>query len=177
MERIRYNSSIIIIKMLLASLFYILSAFPTAFSEGISSSTGRSLLQIPKECPISFEFKNYTIITSQCRGPHYPPKQCCDAFVRFACPFAPYLNNFTECSKSMFDYLNLRAQYPTGLFSSLCKGDREGLPCFASAPPVSQPDADSHSSGIVLMKRKTSRLAMVSKTLFVLVFAMVFILA
>ncbi|CAH9064039.1 unnamed protein product [Cuscuta epithymum] len=129
----------------LLTLYTIAAFSTTALSDGISGSqyvTGRSLLQIPKECPISFEFKNYTIISSQCKGPNYPAKQCCDAFVEFACPFVQYLNNFTECSKSMFDYLNLKAHYPTGLFSSLCKGDKEGLPCLATPPLSSPPKSD-----------------------------------
>ncbi|GJR19921.1 GPI-anchored protein LLG1-like protein [Tanacetum coccineum] len=41
-----------------------------------SSSFGRNLLQAKKPCPVNFEFMNYTIITSQCKGPSYPHELC-----------------------------------------------------------------------------------------------------
>nr|GMC75598.1 GPI-anchored protein LLG1 [Ipomoea batatas] len=99
------------------------------------SSTGRNLLQAKKACPINFEFQNYTVITSQCKGPQYPPKQCCGAFTEFACPYAEYLNDLTnDCASTMFSYINLYGKYPPGLFANECKGDKKGLECPALSP-------------------------------------------
>ncbi|KAJ1702463.1 hypothetical protein LUZ63_002242 [Rhynchospora breviuscula] len=96
-------------------------------------STGRSLLQAKKSCPVNFEFQNYTIITSQCKGPSYPAKECCAALVEFACPFADELNDSTnECASTMFSYININGKYPPGLFASECKADKNGLPCPAT---------------------------------------------
>ncbi|CAN4102545.1 unnamed protein product [Withania somnifera] len=87
-----------------------------SLSDGIFinlASTGRNLLQAKKPCPVSFEFQNYTVVTSQCRGPEYPAKPCCDAFVQFACPFEDYVNDLTnDCSSTMFSYINLHGKYP-----------------------------------------------------------------
>lgn len=86
-------------------------------------------------CPVNFEFMNYTIITSQCKGPRYPAKLCCDAFKDFACPYYEELNDLSnECSTTMFSYINLYGNYPPGLFSSLCQDDKIGLICPALAP-------------------------------------------
>ncbi|KAI3994897.1 hypothetical protein MKX01_039213 [Papaver californicum] len=67
---------------------------------------GRTLLQLNKACPVDFENQNYTIITSQCKGPRYPPKQCCSAFKEFACPYADELNDLNNvCSSTVFSYI------------------------------------------------------------------------
>jgi hypothetical protein len=87
-------------------------------------------LTIVPGCPVNFEFQNYTIITSQCKGPDYPAKQCCAALVEFACPFSDELNDSTnDCASTMFSYINIYGKYPPGLFASECKGDKNGLPC------------------------------------------------
>ncbi|XLU30796.1 hypothetical protein S245_066862, partial [Arachis hypogaea] len=44
-------------------------------------------------CFVNFEFANHTIITSKCKGPNYPPKECYGAFKEFACPYADVLND------------------------------------------------------------------------------------
>ena len=108
-------------------------------------STGRSLLQNLKECPISFEFANYAIVTSKCKGPQYPEKKCCQAFVEFACPYSQYINDLTTaCANSMFSYLHLNGRFPTGLFASECKGDKAGLEC----PDGSLSSKDQGISGV-----------------------------
>ncbi|CAN4103858.1 unnamed protein product [Withania somnifera] len=108
-----------------------------SLSDGIfinQASTGRNLLQAKKPCPISFEFQNYTVVTSQCRGPLYPAKQCCAALAQFACRFADYVNDLTnDCASTMFSYINLHGKYPPGLFASECNSDKNGLPCPDSA--------------------------------------------
>ncbi|XP_009781682.1 GPI-anchored protein LLG1-like [Nicotiana tabacum] len=123
----------------------------SSISDGIlvhQDSTGRNLLQVRKACPVSFEFQNYRVITSQCKGPQFPAKQCCDAFVQFACPFADLLNDLSnDCSTTMFSYINLRGKYPPGLFASICTGTKQGLDCHILAPSQSAND-DANSSQI-----------------------------
>ncbi|XP_043705391.1 GPI-anchored protein LLG1-like [Telopea speciosissima] len=100
-------------------------------------STGRNLLQAKTNCPVSFEFLNYTIITSQCKGPQYLPKLCCGAFKELACPYATELNDLTnDCASTMFSYINLYGKYPPGLFSSECQDTKEGLTCNLAPPPA-----------------------------------------
>ncbi|KAI3887817.1 hypothetical protein MKW92_035191 [Papaver armeniacum] len=98
--------------------------FPTVmiflFFTGLTSSnlisvTGRTLLQLTKDCPVDFENKKYTVITSQCKGPLYPPKQCCSALKEFACPCADELNDLSiVCSSTMFSYITRIGGYPPG---------------------------------------------------------------
>ncbi|KAF7831219.1 GPI-anchored protein LLG1 [Senna tora] len=95
-------------------------------------------------CPVNFEFLNYTIITSKCKGPRYPPSICCGAFKEFACPYADVLNDLTnDCASTMFSYINLYGKYPPGLFSSECREGKEGLACPAAAPSTSADDTAS----------------------------------
>ncbi|EAY87333.1 hypothetical protein OsI_08737 [Oryza sativa Indica Group] len=97
---------------------------------GSVGSTGRSLLQAKKNCPVNFEFQNYTIITSKCKGPRFPAKQCCDAFKEFACPFNEYINDESnDCASTMFSYINLYGKYPPGLFANECREGKLGLSC------------------------------------------------
>lgn len=102
----------------------------------------------PAACPVNFEFMNYTIITSRCKGPQYPANLCCQAFKDFACPYSEDLNDLSnECSSTMFSYINLYGNYPPGLFSSLCHDDKVGLICPALAPGTGRNSvgADSNS--------------------------------
>ncbi|KAM7254675.1 hypothetical protein ACFE04_019916 [Oxalis oulophora] len=95
---------------------------------------GRNLLQEKKSCPVSFEGQNYTILTSQCKGPQYPKEQCCRAFKDFACPFRDDISDMeTNCASTMFSYINLYGKYPPGLFSNMCVEGKEGLDCEANA--------------------------------------------
>ncbi|KAG6589217.1 GPI-anchored protein LLG3, partial [Cucurbita argyrosperma subsp. sororia] len=95
--------------------------------------TGRSLLQAQKECTVDMEAQNYTILTSQCKGPKYPPKVCCHALLEFCCSFVEELNDRTNnCATTMFSYINLYGQYPPGLFANQCKGGEQGLECNKS---------------------------------------------
>ncbi|RCV08113.1 hypothetical protein SEVIR_1G305800v4 [Setaria viridis] len=117
-----------------AALAGVASAAGPFLSDGVfqvsAGSTGRSLLQARKDCPVNFEFQNYTIITSKCKGPKFPAKQCCAALKEFACPFYMYLNDdSSSCATTMFTYINLYGKYPPGLFSSECKEGKLGLSC------------------------------------------------
>lgn len=120
------------------AFFLLISLASSSFiSDGVFESprsTGRSLLQAQKNCAINFENQNYTIITSQCKGPKYPAELCCKAFTQFACPFADELNELTNnCASTMFSYINLYGKYPPGLFANECKGDKKGLACDGEA--------------------------------------------
>ncbi|KAK4341963.1 hypothetical protein RND71_037779 [Anisodus tanguticus] len=129
---------------------FILVCVSASLSDGIfvnQATTGRTLLQAKKPCPISFEFRNYTGITSQCRGPQFPAKQCCAALVEFACPFSDFLNDLSnDCASTMFSYINLHGKYPPGIFASECKGDKLGLACPGLAPSESANANNSHMS-------------------------------
>ncbi|ERN19026.1 hypothetical protein AMTRI_Chr10g8360 [Amborella trichopoda] len=130
------------------SFLFIGFASSTSISDNVFEShgvTGRSLLQEKKNCPEDFEFKNYTILTSQCKGPRYQPSLCCSAFKQFACPFAQLLNDDQyACASTMFSYINLRGGYPPGLFSSECREGKLGLAC----PPMPAPSqGDSANEG------------------------------
>lgn len=88
------------------------------------------------DCPVNFENQNYTIITSKCKGPNYPPKICCDALKEFACPFADEVSDLkTDCATTMFSYINIYGKYPPGLFASQCREQKEGLKCADAEPP------------------------------------------
>ncbi|KAK7263657.1 hypothetical protein RJT34_31251 [Clitoria ternatea] len=103
--------------------------------------TGRALLQAKKACPVDFENQNYTILTSQCKGPQYPPKLCCNAFKQFACPFADDINDMTtDCASVMFSYINIYGKYPPGLFANECKEDKNGLDCANVKPSNASSD-------------------------------------
>ncbi|KAL8136618.1 hypothetical protein V2J09_002619 [Rumex salicifolius] len=93
-------------------------------------STGRSLLQTLKSCPVDFENQNYTIITNKCKGPKYAADSCCSSFKEFACPFVDEINDLsTDCATTMFSYINLYGKYPPGLFANECKEGKNGLDC------------------------------------------------
>ncbi|KAK1366371.1 GPI-anchored protein LORELEI [Heracleum sosnowskyi] len=116
-------------------LFFLLSGFAssTTLSNNIFGSQvmpGRSLLQQKASCDIDFENQNYTIITSQCKGPNYQAKACCGAFKELACPFSEKLNDMkNDCATTLFSYINLYGKYPPGLFANMCHDDKEGLNC------------------------------------------------
>ncbi|KAJ6753279.1 GPI-ANCHORED PROTEIN LLG1-RELATED-RELATED [Salix purpurea] len=122
----------------LTGLFASPSFASTFISDGVFesyASLGRNLLQTKKACPVNFEFLNYTIITSQCKGPLYLPGRCCGAFKDFACPYADVLNDLTnDCASIMFSYINLYGKYPPGLFANECKEGKLGLACPALPP-------------------------------------------
>ncbi|XP_004499696.1 GPI-anchored protein LLG1-like [Cicer arietinum] len=138
-------SSILLIMAISVSSFH-----PTFLPNTIFDSQelkGRHLLQAKQGCSVNFEFLNYTIITSKCKGPRYPAKPCCASFKEFACPYADVLNDLTnDCASTMFSYINLYGHYPPGLFASECREGKSGLACPAMPPSVS---ADDTSNQIV----------------------------
>lgn len=98
-------------------------------------------------CPVNFEFMNYTVITSKCKGPKYPPKECCGAFKDFACPYTDQLNDLSsECATTMFSYINLYGKYPPGLFANQCKEGKEGLACPAGSQLPAQSTSDVNAA-------------------------------
>uniref|UniRef100_A0A5B7BTX3 Putative GPI-anchored protein LORELEI n=1 Tax=Davidia involucrata TaxID=16924 RepID=A0A5B7BTX3_DAVIN len=142
-----FSSSAILFLFLFLLTGFSAASASTFISDDIFGSralTGRNLLQAKKACPVNFEFLNYTIITSQCKGPHYPPDLCCSALKEFACPYAAELNDLTnDCATTMFSYINLYGKYPPGLFASECREGKEGLLCPASSPTESANDNGS----------------------------------
>ncbi|XWS68634.1 hypothetical protein CRYUN_Cryun04dG0107700 [Craigia yunnanensis] len=141
--------------------FFLLAGFASSFthiSNGAFEShgtTGRNLLQAKKSCSEDFEHKNYTIITSNCKGPQYPTKGCCEALKEFACPFADKLNDLgTDCASTMFSYINLYGKYPPGLFANMCREGKEGLECPEPTPSgmgVTKPTLLMLTSGFLVL--------------------------
>ncbi|KAI3466369.1 hypothetical protein Pfo_023032 [Paulownia fortunei] len=132
------------------SLFTALSAstFISDVVFGPQVLSERRLLQAKKSCPVNFEHQNYTVITSQCKGPNYSTKLCCSALKEFACPFVDDLNDLTnDCAYVMFSYINLNGKYPDGLFASLCREGKEGLACPDLPPSSSPSEKDDRNSG------------------------------
>ncbi|CAI0460974.1 unnamed protein product [Linum tenue] len=75
---------------------------------------------------------DYTILTTQCKGPLYPKDQCCNALKLFACPYTNEINDAsTNCAQTMFSYINLYGKYPAGLFANTFKEGNHGLDCEA----------------------------------------------
>ncbi|KAK8955483.1 GPI-anchored protein LORELEI [Platanthera guangdongensis] len=109
-------------------------------------SMGRSLLQATTSCPINFEFMNYTIITSKCKGPQYRAELCCTALKEFACPYTEQLNDLTnDCASTMFSYINLYGKYPPGLFAYECREGKDGLDCMSY---INKTDNSTSSAGM-----------------------------
>nr|AAD20925.1 hypothetical protein [Arabidopsis thaliana] len=154
---------------------FLLSGFSLSYDEFDGhAATSRALLQtrtntlifkygssvffvgIETACKEDFANKNYTIITSRCKGPNYPANVCCSAFKDFACPFAEVLNDEkNDCASTMFSYINLYGRYPPGIFANMCKEGKEGLDCTdvtqsASATSDSIPRASTTASLAVL---------------------------
>ncbi|KAJ4875407.1 LORELEI-LIKE-GPI-ANCHORED PROTEIN 1 [Raphanus sativus] len=130
----RALTSFILVLTVLAS-FSSSSFISDGVFEPQNLAIGRNLLQTKKACPVNFEFMNYTIITSQCKGPKFPPKECCGAFKDFACPYTDEINDLSnECATTMFSYINLYGKYPPGLFANQCQEGKEGLACPAMSP-------------------------------------------
>ncbi|KAL1345872.1 hypothetical protein HN51_019547 [Arachis hypogaea] len=111
-------------------LIVTLASASSASNPGVSTTTVRSLLQAKTACKVDMEKLNYTIITSQCKGPHYPPKICCNALKQLACPISKEINDEgSDCAQVMFSYINIHGKYPPGLFANQCKEESEGLNC------------------------------------------------
>ncbi|PUZ77405.1 hypothetical protein GQ55_1G368100 [Panicum hallii var. hallii] len=132
------------------------AAGPFVSADGVfqasAGSTGRSLLQAKKNCAMNFEFQNYTIITSKCKGPKFPADQCCGAFKEFACPFLDYINDdSSDCASAMFSYINLYGKYPPGLFANMCREGKKGLACTdAQRATTANGSQRAQSSSLVL---------------------------
>ncbi|KAG9138421.1 hypothetical protein Leryth_012715 [Lithospermum erythrorhizon] len=107
-------------------------------------------------CSVNFENQNYTIITSQCKGPNYNKTTCCDAFKQFACPHADQISDMkTNCADTLFSYINLYGKYPPGLFANLCSDKDGGVNCdgvdFKKADPSQSSSAFLKTNMISVM--------------------------
>ena len=121
------------------------------------------------DCPVTFEGANYTLITSRCKGPLYPPALCCSALTDFACPYGIYINDVTtNCAATMFSMIHLYGKYPTGLFANTCKGNNDGLKCPDDVPQV-QPGQEDQSSAVVANTARPSFVAAGLVALYVLI--------
>ncbi|XP_073309248.1 GPI-anchored protein LLG1-like [Primulina huaijiensis] len=128
-------------------IFFIVVGLALASSSYISNdvvephgSMGRSLLQQKTTCSVDFEKMNYSVITSQCKGPNYTPERCCTPLKVLLCPVKDQVNDLkSNCADTFFSYVNLYGKYPPGLFASLCKEGEQGLDCQSvEQPPPSK---------------------------------------
>ncbi|KAF8094341.1 hypothetical protein N665_0365s0027 [Sinapis alba] len=116
--------SVILLSRFASSLHISLNEFKS------HPATSRALLQAKKPCKEDFASKDYTIITSRCKGPKYEAKACCSAFKDFACPYAEAISDETTlCAAEMFCYIEIYGRYPLGLFANICKEGKKGLDC------------------------------------------------
>ncbi|KAE8099139.1 hypothetical protein FH972_017143 [Carpinus fangiana] len=77
---------------------------------------------------VDFVSKNYTILTSRCKGPRFPPLACCNALKDFTCTYADASNDMTaDCTAIMFSYMDLYGGYPPGLLANKCSEGIESL--------------------------------------------------
>ncbi|KAK8489562.1 hypothetical protein V6N11_037047 [Hibiscus sabdariffa] len=84
----------------------------------------------PAACKEDFRTKNYTIITSKCKGPEYPKKACCAAFLEFVCPMADLINDMrNDCAILMFCGIERSGPYPHLLFFNKCRNGTHDLNC------------------------------------------------
>ncbi|KAL8506554.1 hypothetical protein ACS0TY_017444 [Phlomoides rotata] len=109
-------------------------------------TTGRSLLQQKTSCSVDLANMNYTVITSQCKGPNYSRDRCCTPLKQMLCPIKDQINDLkSDCADVFFSYVNLYGKYPPGLFAALCREDAQGLDC-ANVPPLPQGNANANGA-------------------------------
>ncbi|KAJ8433651.1 hypothetical protein Cgig2_002322 [Carnegiea gigantea] len=87
-----------------AVLLFMVPAFLSLAAS--SSFIGRILLQTQQDCPVDFGRSDITILISKCKGPEYPTEACCDAFKKFACPYADILNDLNNNCATGFSSIN-----------------------------------------------------------------------
>ncbi|XP_073128671.1 GPI-anchored protein LLG1-like [Henckelia pumila] len=144
------------------SIFFIVVGLSLASSSYISNDVvephvplGRSLLQQKTTCSVDFEKMNYSVITSQCKGPNYTPERCCTPLKVLLCPVKDQVNDLkSNCADTFFSYVNIYGKYPPGLFASLCKEGEQGLDCQSveqSPPPKSKGFQDGVRPVLLMM--------------------------
>ncbi|KAL2474623.1 LORELEI-LIKE-GPI ANCHORED PROTEIN 3 [Abeliophyllum distichum] len=107
-------------------------------------SLGRSLLQQKNNCPLNLETLNYTVVTSQCKGPHYTKERCCPPLKELLCPIRDEINDMkNNCMEIFTSYANLYGKYPAALFANLCTESKEGLDCGDIGAPPPAPSSAS----------------------------------
>jgi hypothetical protein len=119
-------------------------------------------------CNVDFESKNYTILTSRCKGPRFPPLACCNALKDFACTYADAINDMTaDCTAIVFSYMDLYGGYPPGLLANMCSEGKLGLNCTNVKEEVVEKTQQSNRVNIAATQ---STLLMISATLLILLF-------
>ncbi|KAK4404094.1 GPI-anchored protein LLG1 [Sesamum angolense] len=80
------------------------------------SVVGRSLRQQPQKTCKAVENLNYSLLTSQCKGPNYTVQHCCVPLKQLLCPILHQFNDLsTPCAEMFFCNANYLGS-PTGLF-------------------------------------------------------------
>ncbi|KFK29164.1 hypothetical protein AALP_AA7G097800 [Arabis alpina] len=146
--------------LLLLALLVSLSLSSSISNRVFKSQTlvsGRNLLQAKKKCEVHFEYMDYKVITKRCKGPAFPARECCAAFIEFACPYVNQINDLnSDCANTMFSYINIYGNYPLGLFANECKDTKYGLVC--PSPPLGSPNLTADSTAPCLISLLVSTL-------------------
>ncbi|XP_072968550.1 GPI-anchored protein LLG1-like isoform X2 [Typha angustifolia] len=146
------KAALFLLLLLFFSVGFASAAFITGDVSQSRGSNSRSLLQTKQHCPRSFEFLNYTILTSKCKAPQYPPLPCCSAFKEFACPLADLLNDGTyTCASDIFSYIHSNGNFPGGLFADECSDVKDGISCPQNTTNVNGGSSDQRLSIALLL--------------------------
>ncbi|XP_044475615.1 GPI-anchored protein LLG1-like [Mangifera indica] len=98
------------------------AVFDNYADDVFGSHAGRNLGQAKNDCPVDFKSLDFTILTSQCKGPKFAPASCCKAFKEYACPYADAINDpTTDCAAVLFNYIRQMGHYPPGVFRAQCR--------------------------------------------------------
>ncbi|XP_044478088.1 GPI-anchored protein LLG1-like [Mangifera indica] len=63
----------------------------------------------------TFKSLDFTILTSQCKGPNFAAASCCKAFKEYACHYADAINDSTtDCATVLFNYIREMGYYHPG---------------------------------------------------------------
>ncbi|KAL2496682.1 Forms aploid and binucleate cells 3 [Forsythia ovata] len=91
------------------------------------------------DCPLNLETLNYTVVTSQCKGPHYIMERCCPPLKELLCPIRDEINDMKTNCMETFKLCKSVGKYPAALFANLCTEPKEGLDCGDIGSPSPAP--------------------------------------
>ncbi|XP_044478082.1 GPI-anchored protein LLG1-like [Mangifera indica] len=94
-------------------VFLFVGLSSSAFSAG--DVFGGNLGQAKNDCTVDLKSLDFTILTSQCKGPNFAAASCCKAFKEYACHCADAINDSTtDCATVLFNYIRQMGHYHPG---------------------------------------------------------------
>ncbi|XP_039020203.1 GPI-anchored protein LLG3-like [Hibiscus syriacus] len=114
--------------------FFLITGFATSSTHilhrVLRESKGHRVPKHSIPCQHDFQTMNYTIITSKCKGPDSPKRDCCNALLDFVCPIADIINDDkTDCAVLMFCSIRQHGDYPPSMFFNMCRNGTHALNC------------------------------------------------